>query len=240
MSEKLSSEGICDFCGKTQAQRGINRHLNSHLSKEKGKAGTSFLVYVKADIMFLSLWVDGDTTFDELDDFLRAIWLECCGHLSAFRDPKGIYVQAPSQEDDFFDFSDDHEVPMDMRMNRVLAKGKKLNYEYDFGSTTPLNIEVKYEYEIQASSSIILLSRNEPLKIMCDLCGKAPATDICSIHIWEGEGYYCEDCTEIHEEKCEDFAEYAAMPVVNSPRMGVCAYDGGSIDLERDGVYKGK
>jgi hypothetical protein len=27
------------------------------------------------------------------------------------------------------------------------------------------------------------------------------------------------------------------MPVVNSPRMGVCAYMGGSIDKQRDGVY---
>jgi len=34
------------------------------------------------------------------------------------------------------------------------------------------------------------------------------------------------------------YADYAAMPVVNSPRMGVCAYEGGTIDRERDGVYK--
>ena len=31
---------------------------------------------------------------------------------------------------------------------------------------------------------------------------------------------------------------YSCMPVVNSPRMGECGYTGGSIDLERDGVYK--
>jgi hypothetical protein len=26
--------------------------------------------------------------------------------------------------------------------------------------------------------------------------------------------------------------------VVNSPRMGVCGYEGGSIDVKRDGVLK--
>ena len=31
--------------------------------------------------------------------------------------------------------------------------------------------------------------------------------------------------------------EYASMPVVNSPRMGVCAYEGGIIDKERDGIF---
>ena len=37
--------------------------------------------------------------------------------------------------------------------------------------------------------------------------------------------------------ECSDFDDYASMPVVNSPRMGVCGYEGGSIDLERD-TYK--
>jgi len=27
------------------------------------------------------------------------------------------------------------------------------------------------------------------------------------------------------------------MPIVNSPRMGVCGYEGGVIDIERDGVF---
>jgi hypothetical protein len=48
---------------------------------------------------------------------------------------------------------------------------------------------------------------------------------------------FCEKCAKKHAEKCEDFKEYAAMPVVNSPRMGVCDYMGGCIDTERDGVF---
>lgn len=43
---------------------------------------------------------------------------------------------------------------------------------------------------------------------------------------------------EKHTEECEDFNDYAQMPVVNSPRMGECGYDGGTIDLERDKPYR--
>ena len=36
----------------------------------------------------MSLWVDGDAVIGDIDDFLRRIWLECCGHLSSFTNPK--------------------------------------------------------------------------------------------------------------------------------------------------------
>ncbi len=49
---------------------------------------------------------------------------------------------------------------------------------------------------------------------------------------------YCEECAIKHEATCEEFADYARMPIVNSPRMGVCGYEGGSIDKERDRAYK--
>ena len=55
--------------------------------------------------------------------------------------------------------------------------------------------------------------------------------------MYEGTGFFCDDCAEKHTKECEDFADYAEMPVVNSPRMGECAYDGGTIDTERDGVF---
>ena len=38
-------------------------------------------------------------------------------------------------------------------------------------------------------------------------------------------------------ENADEF-EYAGMPVVNSPRMGICGYEGGTIDTDRDGIYK--
>jgi hypothetical protein len=55
--------------------------------------------------------------------------------------------------------------------------------------------------------------------------------------MYDDNAEFCDKCAEKHAKKCEDFADYASMPVVNSPRMGVCGYEGGSIDTERDGVY---
>jgi len=68
---------------------------------------------------------------------------------------------------------------------------------------------------------------------MCSICRKVPATQVCAIdaHV------FCDKCAKKHAKKCVDFAEHASMKVVNSPRMGVCGYEGGGIDKERDGIY---
>ncbi|MDR1544508.1 MAG: hypothetical protein LBS50_08930 [Prevotellaceae bacterium] len=126
---------------------------------------------------------------------------------------------------------------MSRKTDKVFYKGLKLEYEYDFGSSTELLLTVVEEYPVKADEKIVLLSRNEPLEWLCDTCQKEPATQICTVHDWGNESQFCDKCAEKHAKKCKDFEEYAAMPIVNSPRMGVCGYTGGSIDIERDGVF---
>jgi hypothetical protein len=46
-----------------------------------------------------------DAILSRLDHFLRDIWLECCGHLSAFRIDQTIYTIPV--DDPFDDFQDD-------------------------------------------------------------------------------------------------------------------------------------
>jgi hypothetical protein len=273
MHEKLKSEGKCLFCGKTFAKAGINRHLATHL-KEKVKSGEpdkSFFVKIETNKKwgsspyFLSLWIDGEAKMKDLDNFLRGIWLECCGHMSAFRDPQAALYggemaefddededededegedddeedddEDEDEDDDFFGYEDEDDVPMSSKAKNVLYKGLELEYEYDFGSSTELTVTVMDEYPVKAEKTIVLLSRNEPLKIMCNTCDKAPATQICTTCVYEGPAMFCDKCAKKHAKKCEDFVEYASMPVVNSPRAGVCGYDGGTIDTERDGVF---
>jgi len=223
MQEKLKSEGRCFFCGEMFAKAGIDRHLATHLNEiaKSGNVGKSFLVKVETNKRwgstpyFLSLWVDGETTMKTIDTFLRDIWLECCGHLSEF-DGVGMAKKA----------------------GNVFIKGLQIGYEYDFGSTTSLTLTVVDEYPVKAAEKILLLSRNEPLEIMCSICKKAPAAQICTVCMDDdGEAMFCNKCAKKHEKECEDFADYAAMPVVNSPRMGTCAYEGGIIDKARDGVF---
>ncbi len=257
--EKMKSEGKCFFCNKTFAKAGINRHLGTHLKEkiETEKTGKSFFVKVETNKSygttpyFLSLWIDGEAKMKDLDTFLRGIWLECCGHMSAFRNPKNAQRGFGFDLFDAYDYLEQGnikkyekmmeesagEIPMSRKAKDAFYKGLVLEYEYDFGSSTELSITIIDEYPIKAIQKIVLLSRNEPLQFMCSDCGKFPATQICTVCDCEEEATFCEKCAKKHAKKCEDFADYASMPIVNSPRMGVCAYEGGIIDKERDGVF---
>lgn len=265
MEQKPKSEGTCLFCEKTYSRAGINRHLKTHLDKKtlQNKPGQSFLLKVGPDPSyfyetppyFLSLWIDGNTKFEKLDDFLRGIWLECCGHLSAFTDPLkarqrgGMWDFFEAQEmleqgrvAEYEKMMEDSkgEIPMGRKTKDTFYKGQKLYYDYDFGSTTRLLLTIVEAYPFKADKPLVLLSRNEPLNILCHSCGKQPAVSICTVCDYEegADSLFCAKCAKKHEKQCEDFADYAAMPVVNSPRMGVCGYDGGTIDVKRDGILK--
>ena len=259
MELKIKSEGKCLFCGKTFAKAGINRHLATHLSEKVSgsDSGKSFLVKIETGKnwgsapYFLSLWIDGEAKMEELDTFLRNIWLECCGHLSAFTNPKrktghgwnisnamNLFAGGNAKAIEAMMDDTDGEIPMSRKTKNALHKGLVLAYEYDFGSTTKLTVTVIDEYPIKADEKIILLSRNEPLEINCSICGKVPATQVCTVCMYDEDSAFCDKCAKKHAKACPDFADYASMPVVNSPRMSVCGYKGGTIDKERDGVYK--
>jgi hypothetical protein len=92
----------------------------------------------------------------------------------------------------------------------------------------------------QCDEQIVLLSHNEPLELLCHTCQKEPATQLCTVHNWNNDRIFCDKCAKKHAKKCSDFSDYADMPIVNSPRMGICCYTGGSIDKERDGVFVDK
>ncbi|MCO6489537.1 MAG: hypothetical protein J5I98_14015 [Phaeodactylibacter sp.] len=213
----MQTKGKCIYCGNLYAGRGLSRHLATHLKDEPAAdRKKSFHLVADAKPYFLHLLMDGDAQLDELDEFLRAIWLECCGHMSQFSSGR---------------WSD--KISLSTKCRRAFDKDVELWYAYDFGSTTEFTIRCVGVYPIATKEGIKLLTRNEPLDIPCDHCKKKQATELCNVHYQGEEMFFCDDCTEQHEKECED-AEYAMMPVVNSPRMGVCGYTGGSIDLERD------
>ncbi|HSO87034.1 MAG TPA: hypothetical protein VLQ91_10810 [Draconibacterium sp.] len=224
MEEELNSEGRCLYCDELLSQSEIGRHLAKHLSMmEKESVGKSRSNYchveVEAGEMFLHLLVKGDATMKIIDGFLRDIWLECCGHLSAFGHKN-------------------FKIKMKDLVENVFQPRIKIFHDYDFGTTTRVFLNAKKQYQLNLKDKIILLSRNEPLKIMCSICKKKPAINLCSVCWYNSEAFYCKACSAKHAETCEDFTEYAEMPVVNSPRMGECGYTGGRIDKARDGAYK--
>ena len=121
-----------------------------------------------------------------------------------------------------FRYAED-ELGMRRKLKDVLEPGIELFYEYDFGDTTALLVKVLDEYEgpMPKNKPVEILARNEAPEIPCNECGKAPAVQICTECQWEGGGWLCQSCAEDHE--CD---EEMWLPVVNSPRTGVCGYTG--------------
>ena len=110
---------------------------------------------------------------------------------------------------------------MGEKMEDILTPGQKLIYEYDFGSTTELLLNVISEFEgTLKKGKVEILARNEAPRIKCNQCEK-PATTICTDCFYDDQGWLCDDCARKHD--CD---EEMSLLLVNSPRTGVCGYEG--------------
>jgi hypothetical protein len=153
---------------------------------------------------WLIIEAKADAQLADVDELLRQLWLECCGHMSAFRVGR-------------------RELAMTTSTAIAFARpGSKVDYEYDFGSTTALTGElVGKRHGSIGRASVRLLARNEPILWPCGDCS-APATLVCPFCIDSDDALFCDAHAEEHEHAAED----VYLPVVNSPRMGVCGYTG--------------
>ncbi|MBI5555431.1 MAG: hypothetical protein HY920_06240, partial [Elusimicrobia bacterium] len=179
------------------------------------KTKTFHLVIEGRDLpeYWMHIETSADTKLADLNGFLRATWLECCGHLSAFTIENKTYMSNPDEE-----MGDES---MEVVLDDVLRPKMKFLHKYDFGTTTELVLRVVAEREGKIKKeSIRVLARNDSPLITCDSCGKT-ATQVCSQCIYEGKGRLCGACAGTHE--C---GEEMLLPVVNSPRIGMCGYSG--------------
>lgn len=213
------------------------KHANTTASP-KARGARSFHLVVEArynPYYWLHLEVPATITFGRLDRVFRDIWLECCGHMSAFRFPRkrlpsssrGDFAAmfAALAQRSFEDEMDDDQRLMGVQLGKRLQPGMKFDYEYDFGTSTELSLRVLEERPGSLPKPTIrLLARNEPPDIRCTRC-KKPATQICVDCECQGDGALCETCAADHE--C---GEEMLLPIVNSPRTGVCGYCGPSIE----------
>lgn len=227
MAQKI--KGKCKFCGSEYTYSYMGRHLSSckkrqtQLTTEAGKKRCGYFLlaiyprYNKDYWLFIE--ANENTTLLQLDSFLRDIWLECCGHLSAF-DIDGVCYELDSENDDFWD---DPVESMNYTLRKVLCEDMTFLYEYDFGDTTELLITVvNYTKKGLQKKTITLLSRNNPHEYICEDCGKKTAVVLCQECYYDnGGGFLCEDCMKVHT--C---GEEMQLKICNSPRMGVCAYNG--------------
>jgi hypothetical protein len=191
-----SSNGNCFICGKTAGKTAIKNHL-----LKDHNSGVERCYLLKAEGAYdkdywLFFTVALDAPMSAVDRFLRAIWCECCGHMSAFRVGDREFGKA--------------------RKLSALSVGDTLLYEYDFGSTTEIIVTVVNEVSrANQREKVQLLARNVPPEEKCAQCG-APAT---VINAWKSETL-CDNCAKGVED------EEALLKIVNSPRSGECAYNG--------------
>lgn len=229
MAKKI--KGKCKYCGKEYTMSYMKKHLSTcrvrqnQLAAETGSKRCGYFelaIYPKYNRNYwLFIEVRETATLKDVDSFLRDIWLECCGHLSAF-DINGTSYEIMPAKDTFWG---EPAKGMNYKLKTVLEKGMTIGYEYDFGSTTELMITVvNYRIGYWKKEKLTILSRNNPPILICDECGEKPAVAICAICAWEGTGLLCEDCIETHG--CGD---EMLLDVCNSPRMGVCGYTGSDI-----------
>lgn len=209
------STGACEFCGGVFSKRGIKRHLDAcpnRLLNDGGKTlyytlqiqgypKSAYWVYVEMRATAL---------LAELDGFLRGLWLECCGHLSMFSIDRINYLAHDP---------DGWEENMDIKLQKVVQVGDEFTHEYDFGSTTTLKLKVVSERRgVAKKEAIELLARNTEPEMKCHFCSNsARYIDGACGHL------ACSPCMERREK--EELDDYWLL-LVNSPRTGVCGYQG--------------
>jgi len=183
--------------------------------------GPSFVIRVEGyhtKMFWLLVLARHDATLSDLDRLLRDVWVECCGHLSAFK----IYGRRFSSYSGEDDFNEDEESGLSVPLDEVIGPDSTFTYEYDFGSTTILRLSVVGLSAVSPKSQpLILIARNNRLEIPCYFCkekGEYLVTD------WPDDPYQiviCRDCTK---KKTEELESESVIVFPNSPRAGVCGY----------------
>jgi hypothetical protein len=165
----------------------------------------------------------GSAKLSDLDDYLRAIWLECCSHLSGFYLPSNYFAQNMN----IFDRNefDDNSLRMNLKVDNLFQLGLELKHLYDFGTTSETHVKVvSMRNGVPLTTHpIVLMARNNMPDVVCSVCD-------------EPAHWFCELCSEEQQESvylCDEHAktdphkkEMEPSQLFNSPRAGMCGYSG--------------
>ena len=229
MARRRATRGNCQFCGKDYTRWGMSRHLKTCAERAgaiesdamgSGKRQKIFHLLIEdvwSSDYWLHLEIAGQATLDQLDIYLRAIWLECCGHLSHFL-INGIYYER--------EIEIEWAIGETRRMSTQIASAFELEtqaeYKYDFGTPTELLISaLAVRSGIWTGQPIRILARNNAPTMKCTACHKQ-ADWVCTECLWDDRPFFfCDRHSNEHSHEDEMY-----LPVVNSPRIGMCGYEG--------------
>lgn len=272
--KRAVSYGQCFFCNRSLSKGGMSRHLKSCPERKKAiateKGPKEHLFHIRVEDLYspyywMHLEISGQRTLSDLDGFLRAVWLECCGHLSQFIIGNTYYVRrhlfdwfgdegdldeleeegvegVEEEEDGLAEIADalnvdresvkeqfeslralfrlPEERDMGVSLNEALQVGLTLAHEYDFGTTTELRLRVVDEREGEPPSDdeARIMARNYAPRLSCEECGALARW----LYAWDYPmPAFCDQHARAHPEWEDGF-----LPIVNSPRAGLCGYTG--------------
>ncbi len=221
MPRRTQSRGPCAFCATSMTRSGLAKHLLTCSARQQlitladqqlGKARRFYHLQVQdawSGDFWLHLEMDGAARLHDLDAYLRAIWLECCGHLSQFS----------------IGGWDGPALPMKRTIADVFPPGVVVTHIYDFGTSSETLIKAIGMRTGQPLSKypVFLMARNTPPEEVCMEC-RQRAVAVCLECGYEHEasGFLCEPHAKDHPH--DNYGD--PMPLVNSPRVGMCGYDG--------------
>jgi hypothetical protein len=197
---------------------GLSRHLSSCAKRQeaiagaKGKAEHVFHLQVQdaySSDFWLHLEMPASATLKDLDNYLRAIWLECCGHLSQFS----------------FGGWGGGEIGMSRKLDKIFPADQPLTHIYDFGSSSETLVKFVGERDGSRLTKhpVMLMARNNSPEVVCMECDET-GTYLCMECLYEDDvsGILCAKHVKDHPH--DNYGE--PLELVNSPRMGMCGYDG--------------
>lgn len=221
MPAPMPSRGVCSFCGYETEREAILSHLDTCpvrlaqiATADESEQKLDTLYHLRAYSaqnrgFWLELEVPSHSDFNDLDRYLRAIWLECCGHRSAFYQGgwQGLEIRKIKQ------------------MHKIFREGIELMHYYDFSVSSETRIVYIGERQGKRLSQrpVLLMARNILPELACMQCN-APATYVCMECVYEHEahGALCDSHAETHPH--DKYGE--PLLRVNSPRVGMCNYEG--------------
>ena len=230
-------------CVTTAAKTLVNNDLHS-----KHAGNGTFLIWVRADEVrqWMMLAVRPTTSLLQLDQFLRNLWLECCGHMSRFEIGTTRYSAGrpgPGSPRLFAAYlADPGDRHMMYTVGQTISHGTSFRHEYDYDYTTYLDLEcvavLPMSYycipelidppepaEGHTDDFITIVARNLPLEC-CFTC-EQPArwcyyeNPYALVPREQGGSttlppYFCDDCAP---------PNVTLVELRNSPRAGVGCYD---------------
>ena len=221
MPRKKMSSAECTYCQQPFTKNIMTKHLANCAARQAAIAKAQATGKPKEKLYYLRVqdayggdfWLDiemrGTASCKDLDHYLRAIWLECCGHMSEFSTggwgtPK---------------------IALTRKIGEVFKPEVELLHYYDFGTTSETKVKFVAVREGVPTTKhpLVLMARNLTPEVPCIECEK-PATMWCNECLIEDGvfGTLCDAHAKTHPH--EDYGE--PIPLVNSPRLGMCGYEG--------------